>query len=84
MREDLLLMKEYLCSCRAATDAKLLLRLSSRQHFVDSPHLYSIQDLIDIHEGVLMPQLQTVYDEYSSHIREQCQVTQVTGSGTKQ
>ena len=74
LREDVLLMKQYLCSCRAATEAKLLLRLSSRQHFVDNSDVYSLQDLYDVQAGTLLPQLQEVYAIFEQHIKHDCLV----------
>ncbi|KAF2359826.1 putative zinc-RING and/or ribbon [Trinorchestia longiramus] len=79
LREDLLLMKQYLCSCRGAVQERLLHRLASRQHFVDSPHLYSLQDLCDLYLGVLLPQLQAIHREYDLHIRTVCKVCQGRG-----
>ncbi|XP_018018299.1 differentially expressed in FDCP 8 homolog B-like, partial [Hyalella azteca] len=79
LREDLLLMKQYLCSCRTAVQDRLLHKLASRQHFVDCPHLYSLQDLCDLHAGLLLPQLQAVHNEFDLHIRTQCQACQGRG-----
>ena len=39
-------MKKYLSVCRVASAEKLLLRLVSRQHFVDGAELYSVEDLV--------------------------------------
>merc|ERR1712113_1244673 len=55
LRCNIILMKKYLTVCRIASDEKLLLHLVSRQHFVDGPNLYSIQDLMDINNGSLLP-----------------------------
>uniref|UniRef100_A0A6A7FR86 Differentially expressed in FDCP 8 homolog B-like n=1 Tax=Hirondellea gigas TaxID=1518452 RepID=A0A6A7FR86_9CRUS len=79
LREDLMLMKQYLCSCRAAVESKLLRRLSSRPHFVDNPQLYSLQDLVDLNTGVLLPELEAVHQEYSNHIKHECKVCQGRG-----
>jgi len=45
-RRQIILMKKYLSVCRVASSEKLLLRLASRQHFVDGAELYSIEDLV--------------------------------------
>ena len=74
LREDILIMKTYFLSCKAALKSKLLLQLSPRQHFVDSAEIYSIQDLCDIHSGVLFEFLNTVHSNFMKHIKEECQV----------
>ena len=45
-RRQIILMKKYLSVCRVASAEKLLLRLVSRQHFVDGAELYSVEDLV--------------------------------------
>ena len=51
LRHNIMLMKKYLVVCRIAAEAKILLHLVARQHFVDGPDLYSLQDLLDIKSG---------------------------------
>ena len=70
LRMNIILMKKYLTVCRLASDEKLLLHLVSRQHFVDGPHLYSIQDLMDVHSGSLLPFLQRINSIFEKHIKE--------------
>ena len=60
MRSNIMLMKKYLTVCRIASEEKLLLNLVSRQHFVDGPNLYSMQDLMDVKNGTLLPYLQRI------------------------
>lgn len=43
MRTNIMIMKEYLMTCKDALESKLLLLLSERQHFVENSHLYCIQ-----------------------------------------
>ena len=68
-RYQLLSMKKYLLVCRIAGEEKRLLTLlQDRQHFVDSPHMFSLQDMIDINSGVLSQYLQTKLDTFKLHI----------------
>jgi hypothetical protein len=68
-RANLMLMKKYLTLCRIALEEKLLLHLISRQHFVDGPHLYSLQDLADVKSGSLLTFLTRVTGIFAEHIR---------------
>lgn len=68
MRSNIMLMKKYLTVCRIASEEKLLLNLVSRQHFVDGPNLYSMQDLMDVKNGTLLPYLQRITGLFSDHI----------------
>ena len=68
-RHQLLSMKKYLLVCRIAGEEKRLLTLlQDRQHFVDSPHMFSLQDMIDINSGVLSQYLQSKLDTFKQHI----------------
>lgn len=69
LRTKIMLMKKYLTLCRIAVEEKLLLNLVSRQHFVDGPDLYSIQDLMDINSGLLLPFLQRITQIFQEHIQ---------------
>lgn len=69
LRFKIMLMKKYLTVCRIALEEKILLNLVSRQHFVDGPNLYSIQDLIDINSGLLLPFLQRITQVFQEHIQ---------------
>jgi len=69
LRAKIMLMKKYLTVCRIALEEKILLNLVSRQHFVDGPNLYSIQDLIDINSGLLLPFLQRITQIFQEHIQ---------------
>jgi len=79
LREDILIMKTYFLSCKAALKSKLLLQLSPRQHFVDSAEIYSLQDLCDTQSGVLFEFLNTVHSNFMKHIKEECQACQGKG-----
>ena len=67
-RHQLISMKKYLQVCRIAGEERLLTLLQDRQHFVDSPRMFSLQDMIDLNSGVLAQYLQSKLDVFKSHI----------------
>ncbi|XP_064467083.1 differentially expressed in FDCP 8-like isoform X2 [Ornithodoros turicata] len=73
LRSDILVMKLYLTSCHAAQDSKLLLLLHKRQHFVENCHMYSLQDLVDLHDGSLLTYITQVHHVFFKHITIECQ-----------
>ena len=68
-RENVMLAKKYLSVCRIASEEKLLLLLSPRQHFVDDADHYSLMDLVDIRSGELQTFLDFVLAKFVEHIR---------------
>lgn len=68
-------MKQYLGTCRAAQEARMLRQLEERQHFVDNAHMFSLQDLIDVNSGVLVEYLTKVHASFASHIKNECLVS---------
>ena len=70
LRCDIILMKKYLVVCRIASEKKLLLSLSDRQHFVDDNEHYSLQDLVDTNSGELTKYLQEKVKLFSNHIKK--------------
>ena len=50
-------------------------QLGRRQHFVDNSNMYTIQDLQDVHSGVLLKELQTVHLHFVDHIKFLCSVS---------
>lgn len=74
LREDILLMKRYLETCRGAQETRMLRQLEERQHFVENTHMYSLQDLIDAETGTLVAYLQRVHQSFSEHIKTSCLV----------
>ena len=55
-------------------EAKLLLQLKGRQHFVESSDIYTMRDLIDIHNDALLPELAQVHTSWAQHIKTDCEV----------
>jgi len=68
LRRIITSMKKYLMVCRIAQEERLLRRLEERQHFVDGESMYSLQDLLDLDNGVLMTFLETVVETFRCHI----------------
>ncbi|XP_064094869.1 differentially expressed in FDCP 8 homolog A-like isoform X2 [Macrobrachium nipponense] len=79
LREDLLVMKQYLGTCRSAQESRMLRQLEERQHFVENAHMYSLQDLIDTNSGQLVDYLKKVHETFSNHIKNECLVCQGKG-----
>jgi len=49
-------------------------QLSERQHFVDNSDMYSLQDLIDLANDVLLPELTQIHASFALHIKTDCEV----------
>uniref|UniRef100_A0A8D9BY40 Differentially expressed in FDCP 8 homolog n=1 Tax=Cacopsylla melanoneura TaxID=428564 RepID=A0A8D9BY40_9HEMI len=75
-REDLLLMKPYLITCRVALEMNLLWgALEDRQTLAKYPsHVYSLRDLIHVKSGTLIPFLESVLSLFRQHIKYDCKV----------
>jgi len=67
-RELIMDMKKYLVVCRLAGEARLLRKLEERQHFVDTPDMFSLQDLADVQNGSLSEYLDGVLAVFRGHI----------------
>jgi len=67
-RKQLLSMKKYLVVCRIAQEERLLTQLHEKQHFVDTAHMYSLQDLMDIDSGSLTQYLEAKLAIFQGHI----------------
>uniref|UniRef100_A0A803W2N6 Differentially expressed in FDCP 8 homolog n=8 Tax=Passeriformes TaxID=9126 RepID=A0A803W2N6_FICAL len=73
LRQDILLMKPYFITCKEAMEARLLLQLQDRQHFVENDEMYSLQDLIDIEAGRLGCSLTEIHTLFAKHIKLDCE-----------
>ncbi|XP_032891571.1 differentially expressed in FDCP 8 homolog isoform X2 [Amblyraja radiata] len=79
LRQDILLMKPYFITCKEAMEARLLLQLQDRQHFVENDEMYSLQDLIDIATGRLSCTLTETHTIFAKHIKLDCERCQAKG-----
>lgn len=68
------MMKKYLTVCRIAQEQHLLWKLGDRHHMIDTTYMYSLQDLMDTHLGELPAFLETVYECFIKHIKEDCAI----------
>jgi hypothetical protein len=74
LRNDILLMKNLIVKCDRAKEDKLMQELNLWPHFKESSNLFSINDLMEIHNGTLLAQLQAVHEIFLSHICKECEV----------
>ncbi|XP_068117090.1 differentially expressed in FDCP 8 homolog isoform X2 [Hyperolius riggenbachi] len=79
LRQDILLMKPYFITCKEAMEARLLLQLQDRQHFVENDDMYSLQDLLDISSGRLGCSLTDIRTMFAKHIKLDCERCQAKG-----
>lgn len=81
LREEILIMKKYFLECTDAlrTD-RLLCQLSERQHFVENSDMYSLQDLIDLANDVLLPEITKIHANFAQHIKTDCEKCREQGS----
>ncbi|XP_055477042.1 differentially expressed in FDCP 8 homolog isoform X2 [Psammomys obesus] len=79
LRQDILLMKPYFITCKEAMEARLLLQLQDRQHFVENDEMYSIQDLLEVHLGRLSCSLTETHTLFAKHIKLDCERCQAKG-----
>ncbi|XP_043222864.1 differentially expressed in FDCP 8 homolog isoform X2 [Amphibalanus amphitrite] len=79
LREEVLLMKQYFMSCRAAQQARILRAFGERQYFVETSYLYSLRDLCEVPTGELLEFLLAVHAKFARHIREECEACRGKG-----
>ncbi|XP_063920619.1 differentially expressed in FDCP 8 homolog isoform X2 [Zophobas morio] len=79
LRQELHGMRKYLSVCRNATEDHLLWKHVDVPHLVETPELYSLQDLVDTHSGELPSKLHTVIDVFTKHIKVRCEVCRGRG-----
>lgn len=70
----MLLMKKYLTSCKVAVESNLTWQLRERLHFLENDERYSLQDLVDLRGGTLLPHLQKLMEVFERHITQECKV----------
>ena len=54
-------------------------QLQKRQHFVDSADTYSIQDLMDLNNDVLLPEVSKIHALFLAHIKADCELCRARG-----
>ena len=79
-RVELRSMHKFLVRCRIANASEeLMTPLPNRQHLCETTHMYSLNDLYDIKQGQLLPELQKAHDRWEQHIRQECELCQAKG-----
>lgn len=66
------MMKQYLVLCPEANNQGLPWRVGLRTHFLENPGNYSVKDLVDLQNGVLMEELRTAHESMRNHITNSC------------
>lgn len=72
-------MKGFFLTCRLAKTEPFFPDFIDRHHYLDSIQLYTLLDLIDLHEGTLLPSLHELKAKCEYHIRNTCKLCQNKG-----
>ncbi|KAJ8670529.1 hypothetical protein QAD02_001788 [Eretmocerus hayati] len=79
LREELHMMKQYLVVCPEAKNQGLPWKSGLRTHMLEGFDNYSVKDLIDLHNGILLDEIQTAYDAMKVHIIDTCELCKARG-----
>ncbi|OAD60509.1 Differentially expressed in FDCP 8 like protein [Eufriesea mexicana] len=79
MRQEMQMMKRYLVLCPEANNQGLPWKIGIRIHMIENSGNYSIRDLIDLNNGMLLEEIRTAYDTMHTHITEQCELCKARG-----
>lgn len=80
LRRELNAMWRYLVACRIAREDHLLWRLLvDEPHLVQTPDLYSLQNLLDTNSGELPSRLETLQCRFLEHIKDSCDICKGRG-----
>lgn len=74
LRYELKGMRKYLLVCRKAQEDHLLWKNVNVPHLIESPDLYSLQDLLDTKSGELPSKLHFIMATFNQHIKEECEI----------
>ncbi|KAG5326878.1 RUBIC protein, partial [Acromyrmex heyeri] len=77
LRTKLFFLKDFLFACRFASSLQDVLKKESN-YIINDPHVYSIQDLINVKLGVLFVRLQELVQICCAHIVD-CELCQARG-----
>ncbi|XP_070158567.1 run domain Beclin-1-interacting and cysteine-rich domain-containing protein [Polyergus mexicanus] len=77
LRTKLFFLKDFLLTCRFASSLQNMLK-KEPDYIISDPHVYSIQDLINIKFGMLYAKLQELVQVCCAHIVE-CELCQARG-----
>lgn len=79
LRGELGGMRKYLLVCRKATEDHLLWKSLDTPHLIETPDLYSLQDLVDTQSGELPSKLHALTHVFTNHIKIDCEVCKGRG-----
>ncbi|KOX77916.1 Differentially expressed in FDCP 8 like protein [Melipona quadrifasciata] len=79
MRDEMQMMKRYLVLCTEANKQGLPWKIGIRTHMIENSGNYSIKDLVDLNNGILLEEIRTAYDIMQTHITEQCELCKARG-----
>ncbi|KAK4872427.1 hypothetical protein RN001_014456 [Aquatica leii] len=79
IRNELSGMRKYLLVCRNATENHFIWKNVDKPHIIESPNLYSLQDLVDTQSGELLTKLHELSHVFSEHIKVTCEVCRGRG-----
>ncbi|XP_016914886.1 differentially expressed in FDCP 8 homolog isoform X2 [Apis cerana] len=79
MREEMQMMKRYLVLCPEANNQGLPWKIGIRTHMIENSGNYSIKDLIDLNNGILLEEIRAAYDTMHTHITEHCELCKARG-----
>lgn len=72
-------MRKYLLLCRLATEDHLLWKNVDTPHLLDTPEMYSLQDLVNTQNGELITKLHNISEVFLKHIKETCELCKGRG-----
>lgn len=79
LRSELNGMRKYLLVCRNANEDHLLWKSVDIPYLIDTPDLYSLQDLVDTFSAELPSKLHNIAHIFSQHIKVLCEVCKGRG-----
>ena len=68
------MMKQYLVVCPEASNQGLPWKSGLRTHMLEGSDNYSVKDLVDLQNGILMDEIQMSYNAMKTHITEFCEL----------
>ncbi|RLU20784.1 hypothetical protein DMN91_007398 [Ooceraea biroi] len=77
LRTKLFFLKDFLFTCRFASSLQKQLK-KEPSYIMNDPHVYSIQDLINVKQGVLSVRLQDIVETCCVHVAD-CELCQARG-----
>lgn len=72
LRNELNGIRKYLLVCRIAQEDHLLWKSVDTPHLIESPDLYSLQNLVDTQSGELPSKLHNLVSVFTKHVKEEC------------